>query len=366
MNILILNWRDPQNPNAGGAELLTREIAKRWVLSGHNITQFCSSFSGGKKIETIDGVKFIRRGKWWNVHIYAFFYYLFKFKNKTDLIIDEVHWLPFFSAVYAPNKTIALTCEVAKKLFFNIFPYPIAICWRVLEKFYLSIYKNTPTMVISPSTYNDLIKEGYNKKNIVTLPMGITTPRSAKVLSKEKNPTIISLGRLNIQKGTLDMIEAFRIIKSEIPSLKLWIVGSGDPQFVKKLKQKLVKNNLQSSVIFHGFVTEDKKFELLSRSHLLIVASLHEGFGLTIPEAGFVGTPAVAYKTQGIQDIIKNNENGILVDQNPSSLAKSAISLFKDKQKYSKMRNEAIKEAKQYSWDNTVKVANEFIKNYIK
>ena len=62
MNILILNWRDIKNPKGGGAEILTHEIAKRWVKKGHDITWFTAEFEGSRLEELIDGVKVIRRG----------------------------------------------------------------------------------------------------------------------------------------------------------------------------------------------------------------------------------------------------------------------------------------------------------------
>jgi hypothetical protein len=148
MTILILNWRDIKNPAGGGAEILTHELSKGWVNAGNNVLVLSSMFSGAKEHETIDGVNFVRRGRWWTVHAHAFLYYM-KNKKKFDIIIDEVHWFPFFSAIYAKKKTIALTCEVANKLFFTLFPYPVALIFRSLEKIYLFIYRKVPTMTIS-------------------------------------------------------------------------------------------------------------------------------------------------------------------------------------------------------------------------
>src|SRR3989344_9527106 len=122
MRILILNWRDIKNPAAGGAEILTHKMAKPWVAWGHAVTQFSSGFAGGKSEEKIDGVRIIRRGAWWNVQLLAAYYYITRFKNHTDIIIDEVHWYPFFAALYARKKTVLLACEVARKLFFALFP----------------------------------------------------------------------------------------------------------------------------------------------------------------------------------------------------------------------------------------------------
>ena len=52
MNILILNWRDPKHPNAGGAEIVTREHAKAWNKAGHSVTWFSSFFKDAKENES--------------------------------------------------------------------------------------------------------------------------------------------------------------------------------------------------------------------------------------------------------------------------------------------------------------------------
>lgn len=357
LHILILNWRDPRHPSGGGAELLTHEIAKRWVKSGHKVTWFCSSFKGAKTYETIDGVAFMRKGRWWNVHIIAFLYYVFSLKDKTDYIIDEVHWFPFFSAVYAPKKTTALICEVANKLFYKIFPFPIAIIWRGIEKTYLHLYKNVPAMAISPSTAKDLIKEGYNSKKVTILPMGLTIPKDLKLYPKEKRPTIISLGRLNKQKGIMDIIEACYLISKRYPECQFWLVGSGEESYISQLKRKVAEYNMESVVTFFGFVSDKKKYELLARAHMLIGASVQEGWGLTIPEAGLVKTPAVVYNTQGVQDIINNKKDGVLVKQSPKALAEGVLSIILNRDTYKRMQEEVFTKSKKYSWDDTASTA---------
>jgi glycosyltransferase involved in cell wall biosynthesis len=364
MKILILNWRDIKNPSGGGAELLTQEMAKRWVKAGHTVTQISSAFPKSKSKEVIDGVTFIRRGAWWNVQFFAMYYYLRYLQKRTDIIIDEVHWFPFFSYLYAPKKTVAFVCEVANKLFFTIFPFPIALCWRLIEKFYLKVYKKVPVMVISQSTREDLIKEGHAKGNIVVLPMGLSVPKKNHDYPKEKNPTLIYVARLNKQKGIFDTLDAFRLVKNEISKAKLWIVGSGDGDTIAHVNKQLNKLQLESSVTLFGFVSEEKKFELLSKAHLLISASVQEGWGLTIPEAGLTKTPAIVYNTQGFRDIIENKNDGILVEPNPKALAKGILKVLKDKKLYRKLQLAVVKKAKQYSWDNTSNKSLQFLNQY--
>lgn len=364
MTILILNWRDPKNPNAGGAEILTQELAKRWVKAGNTVTQISAMFPYAKPQEIIDDVRFIRRGQWWSVHFFACYYYLRYLRSTTDIIIDEVHWFPFFSFLYAPKKTVLFACEVANKLFFNLFPYPIAVGWRLFEKMYLTVYKNVPTMAISKSTYNDLQKEGHKISNMIILPMGMTKPAKIKLFPKEKEPTLIYVARLNKQKGIFDVVKAFSLIKKKIPKAKLWIVGSGSEETVREVKKMFTDLNIVSSVTVFGFVTEEEKFALLSKAHLLLSASAHEGWGLTVPEAGLTKTPSIVYNIQGFCDIIEDNKDGLLVEHTPEALCNGVVRILKDKKKYTTMQNAIYKKAKTYSWENSAHISLHFLEKY--
>jgi glycosyltransferase involved in cell wall biosynthesis len=364
MKILILNWRDPKHPNAGGAEILTQELAKRWIKSGHTVTQICSSFPNAQSKELIDGVTFIRMGRWWNVHFFAFYYYFRFLRNRTDIIIDEVHWFPFFSALYARKKTVALVCEVAGPIFYRIFPYPIALFWHFVEKNYLRLYQRVPMMVISPSTYKDVVASGHDINNLYILPMGISIPPTVQSYKKEKKPVFISVGRLNKQKGIFDLLKAFYSIKEQLPTAELWLVGSASPAILEDVKTFLYLHQLEKSVKLFGFLSEKKKFELLSRAHILLSASMQEGWGLTVPEAGFMKTPSVVYNIQGFRDIISNKKDGILVNTNPRSLAQACISLFLNKELYKKMQLAAEQKAKGYSWGRAADASLTFLKQY--
>ncbi len=360
MKILILNWRDIKNPASGGAEILTHEMAKRWAEKKHHVTHFSASYKNAKPQEIIDSVRFVRKGRWWNVHVFAFFYY-FKNRNKTDVIIDEVHWFPFFSALYARKKTVALTCEVANKLLFTLFPYPIAVIFRGIEKIYLRLYRNVPTMAISESTKNDLVNQGVMGNLITVIPMGINRI-AIKNTKKEADPTIIFVARLNKQKGIEDAIHAISRLTDKIKNIKLWVVGAGDKEYIKHLRELAETYGVSGNIIYWGYVTDAKKFELMARSQVIIVPSVQEGFGLTIPEAGSVGTPAVAYDVQGMRDIINNNINGLLIKATPDALARGIEKILTDKN-YLTLCKKALEMSKIYNWDDTAKTALDVLKN---
>ena len=95
MNILILNWRDPKHPLAGGAEISLLEHAKYWKKKGATITWFASTFPGAKKKEQFDGISIVRKGSHYTVGFWAFYFYLTKKIKGFDIVIDCFHFLPF-------------------------------------------------------------------------------------------------------------------------------------------------------------------------------------------------------------------------------------------------------------------------------
>ncbi len=71
MKILALNWQDLTNPMAGGAEVHLEELLGRIAKKGHEVTLFCSGYSGCKPEEYINGVRIIRRGNRYSFNLIA-------------------------------------------------------------------------------------------------------------------------------------------------------------------------------------------------------------------------------------------------------------------------------------------------------
>lgn len=370
MRILILNWRDIKNPGSGGAEILTHEIARRSVLLGNEVTQFSSFFSGAKRKEIIDGVTIIREGRadtrslFLSVHFKAFLFYLKK-KENYDVVIDEVHGVPFFTPFYVRKKKVVLICEVANDLWVKNFGLFFGNIGRSIEKLYLSkIYKNIPYVTISQSTKKDLISHGVDKDSISILPMGITIPKKLKKIKRENNPTFIFVGRLNPAKGIEDVLSAFQKIQKKHTKAHLWIVGRGSNSYKKYLMSFCKKLGIDQNVTFFGFVSEEEKFMLLARAHLLVHTSIREGFGLTIPEAGWVGTPVIAYNSPGLRDVVKNDKNGVLLEKNNyEKLAEKSLEIVNNLELYKKLCKGAREEARKYKWNNTVESMLNILRN---
>lgn len=344
---------------------MAHEMAKRWVKSGHQVTHFSANFPGAKKKEKIAGVTYLREGTWYNVHVKAFFKILFRKLPDFDVIIDEVHGIPFFADFYLKKTpVVAFACEVAKDVWDQMYPFPFNVIGKFFEKIYLLLYRNATFFTISQSTKKDLVENGIKKENVTVVPMGFTYTIPKKLPQKSKVPTLIFLGRLAKSKGVPNAIRAFNLFKKEFKTARMYIVGKGETVYEKHLRNLVKKLQIADSVEFCGFVSEKKKFELLAKSHFILVPSVREGWGLIVPEANIVKTPAIVYNVPGLKDVTKNGINGFVAEKNtPQSLAKLAINTYKNKKKYKKLAISSQKYAKSMSWDETAKKALNVIKN---
>jgi glycosyltransferase involved in cell wall biosynthesis len=345
MRILWLNWRDIKHPEAGGAEVLTHEVMRRLVQRGYQMTLFCPSVKGRPSREEIDGIDIIREGGKYTTYGRGRSYFK-RYRDTYDIVIDEVNPRPFLNPRVLDGKpAIVLFHQMIREEWFYEMPFPLSYFCNFYENRWLFPYRETPTLTVSQSSRNDLEQIGF--KNVKVIPMGISREPLGHVGQKERNPTVAFIGRLKRHKLPDHAIKAFLIIKKEIPSAKMWVIGDG---YMLKDLEKV--NN--KDVTFFGHVEDKVKYDLLSKAHLLLLPSIREGWGLVVIESNAMGTPVIAYNVNGLRDSVVDGTNGILVrDKTPQSLARSALNLLSDTERMGKLSLSALDYSKQFSWDKT-------------
>lgn len=374
MNILCLSWRGPKHPNAGGAEISTHEHAKGWVKAGHKVTLFTSGYKGAKALEYIDGVRVIRRGsQYLSVQIAAFKWFMLDRKEEFDIVIDEFHGIPFFTPLYVRSKKIGFIHEVTKEVWrMNSWKVPLSflpsVLGTLLEPFiFRLLYTNIQFMTVSCSTKKDLVEWGIPQNQIVVIYNGLNALKKIRPFKKEKKKTLIFLGTLSKDKGIKDAIKVFRIVdQAEEGKWQFWVVGKVDPGYLEYLKVFCQKLGIRKKVSFWGFVSEDKKFELLSKAHIAINPSIREGWGLVVIEAASVGTPTIAYNVPGLRDSIINQKTGIISSENTvAELAAGILGLMDNEKKYKLISKNAILWSKRFSWKKSIKESLGLIDNLV-
>ena len=363
MNILILNWRDCKNPKSGGAEIVTLEHAKRWVKKGNSVTWFTSKFPGSKRHELIEGVNIVRHGNFLTVYFFAPFFYLFS-KTKFDVVIDEIHGLPFFTPIYVRKPKIAFIHEVAREIWDYMFPFPINKIGKFIEPIYFKLYKNVKFWTDANSTIEDLVIYGIKRENCLAINCPINNKIIVKLPNKEKVPTFVFVSRVVQMKGIEEVIKAFFYILKDIKDANLWIIGDGDKKYVNKLKKTMVSYSIAPKVKFFGRVPNSKKLQLMRRAHILLHASVKEGWGLVVIEAASQATPSVVYDVAGLRDSVKNQKTGILLKENtPFEMAREAVKLYKNKLIYKTFQHNCLQWAKSLNWEDATRESFMLIKN---
>ncbi len=355
MRILILNWRDSKHPKSGGAEIVTLEHAKAWVKAGHRVTWFTAGFDQGKKEEIVFGVKIVRWAGSLTVHLVAPIYYLLH-RKEFDVVVDEIHGIPFFTPLYVRVPIVAFIHEVAGDIWDSMYPFPINIIGRTIELLYLRLYRNIQFWVDAQATIDDLVKHGVPKDQCAAIPCPPLSRVITKLPQKERVPTFLFVSRIVKMKGIEDVIRAFSMICNDLPTARLWVIGTGESEYIKALKHSLNPDDLRIRITFFGYVSEEKKLSLMRQSHVLLHASVKEGWGLVVLEAASQGTPAVVYNTHGLSEVVQHGKTGIVVrDNTPQSLAREAVWLYKHPKQYREYQQNGMTWVKGLRWEDVTK-----------
>jgi glycosyltransferase involved in cell wall biosynthesis len=196
--------------------------------------------------------------------------------------------------------------------------------------------------------YNGLGKRNFelneNEKNDVKEKCGF---------GKDK-PVLLFVGRIDDKRKGLDfLLNAFEIVLSKI-DVYLVIVGSGNNEPYKRFSSS---SGIGENVIFTGYVDDLTLRNFYSMCDIHVVPSRLEGFGLTILDAMAAGKPVVTTNVGAIPEIVKNGENGILVELNDINGMSNAICTFlQDKKLAENVGKRNVNYVKEkFNWEKSAK-----------
>jgi glycosyltransferase involved in cell wall biosynthesis len=142
---------------------------------------------------------------------------------------------------------------------------------------------------------------------------------------------VMGIGRLIAVKGFDVLVEAHALAVRECPELRLVLVGDGDQAVA--LRHRAVELGLAGSVLFTGPATRAEIPALLASADIVAVPSVrHRGYVDGLPnvalEAMAASRPLVASRVGGLPDLVRPDENGLLVDErDPRQLADAIMRL---------------------------------------
>lgn len=198
--------------------------------------------------------------------------------------------------------------------------------------------------VIAVSAYNKAVmieKLGISEQQCPVIPGGIDLDLfKRKPVRREKKFTILSVARLHPVKGLRFLIEALRILADQGKVFQCWIIGEGFASERKALKDQIRKNRLERFVSLLGNRRNEDLPAYYSKADVFVLPSLSEGSPTVLKEAMACGTPVIATRVNGVAEIVKNSENGFLVDsQQAGQLAEKILEVMAASGAISAMRS---------------------------
>lgn len=313
LRILLLNWQDRENPEAGGAEVHLHEIFGRLAARGHSVRAVVSGWPGAAPSATLDGIDFRRVG---NRYSYAW-----RARSAArgivhgftpDVLVEDINKVPLYSPRWAGVPVVGLVPHLFGATAYAEASIPLATAVWAAERAIPRIYRDCPFQAISESTALDLTKRGLLARDITVIPPGIDhdTYRPGAGTERAETPTLLYVGRLKRYKGLDVLFEALSRLNDRLPEARLVIAGRGSDEH--RLRKLVRRAGLSHRVRFLGYISEAEKLAWLRRAWAVVYPSPKEGWGMTNVEAAACGTPVIASDSPGLRESVAAGESGML------------------------------------------------------
>jgi glycosyltransferase involved in cell wall biosynthesis len=361
-------------PFTGGVENYVYYLSKELVKRGHQIDVLCANEPPSKKEDIIDGIKVKR--------------------------------LPYIVKIANTNLTPTLPLEIARSDFDIIhthLPTPWSSDWSMI----ISKLKNKPLVL---SYYNDVIGTGFSdyvarfynstslklllkaadkiiiiqenyrhmsphlkgfQDKIEVVPCGVDTDKFQPNNSQKGKNTLFFLSVLDEfhhYKGLNYLLEAIKMVKQQIPQVKLIVGGKGN--LISNYQKQVKSLNLENNVEFHGFIPDENLPEYYNQCNAFVlpsISSAQEGFGIVALEALACGKPVISTEIVGIADDINNNNLGAIVPPcDPDSLAEAIIKVLSgtsDSRRMERKCREVVED--NYTWLYVAKITDKIYQDVV-
>ena len=147
---------------------------------------------------------------------------------------------------------------------------------------------------------------------------------------------LLYMGVLIPAKGVADLLQSLNCLQATRTDveLKLEICGIGSEE--EKLKQYVCEHSLEKVVKFNGWVSGERKVQMLRKANLLVLPSYTEGLPIAVLEAMSYGMPIISTQVGDLAELVKDGVNGYLIQPGNIEALSKCILLMTDKQRWEK------------------------------
>ncbi len=367
MRILLVNWNDRENPQAGGAEIHLHELFGRIARWGHAVHLIASGWPGCASQTVVDGIRINRIG---GRHSFALrgrgVVRRALREGAFDVVVEDINKIPLFLPTLTHLPFVAIVPHLFGTTAFAEASAPMAAVVWAAEQPIPWVYRRAGFHAISESTRADLVRRGIPGERIVVIHPGVDAQHYAPdpATPRAPRPTFLYLGRLKRYKGVEFALRAVAAARQACADMTLDICGQGDDR--ARLERLAATLGVGGAVRFLGFVSDDEKLRLLRRAWAVVFPSPKEGWGITNVEAAACGTPALASDSPGLRESVRHGETGYLVPHGDvPALTERILALAADPRLVERLGRAARSFAEGLSWDAAARATAAHIEHII-
>jgi glycosyltransferase involved in cell wall biosynthesis len=350
LRILLVNWQDRENPQAGGAEIHLHEIFGRLAAQGHEVSLLCGGWPGCSPRVTLDGIEVVRVGTRNTFRLLARRGYRTHFAHRPfDVLVEDINKMPLHTPHWGTVPVVAVVPHLFGSTAFQELPAPVAAAVWLAERPSPWVYGRVPFEAISESTADDLVGRGIKRERIRVIYCGIDSRHyTPDATARAEAPLFAYLGRLKRYKAVDLVLRGFA--GAAIPGARLEVAGAGD--YRPALERLASLLDLGDRVTFLGRISEAEKLRLLRRAWALVFTSPKEGWGITNLEAAACGTAVIASDSPGIRESVRHGDTGFLVRHGDTgALASAMATVAADRSLVERLGAQARTFATTFTWE---------------
>jgi glycosyltransferase involved in cell wall biosynthesis len=267
---------------------------------------------------------------------------------RPDVVIDVHNGVPFFARLLAGCPVVVLVHHVHREQWSVVFGRRLArFGWWLESSVSPRLHRGCQYIAVSSVTRRELVDLGVNAGDISVVHNGSSNGDRPQV-RRDPDPSLVVLGRLVPHKRVEHAMDVIAALQWEFPGLRLRVIGEG--WWHGKLREHARAIGVDHLVSLEGYVSEQRKEELLARSWLMLAPSVKEGWGLMVIDAAAHGVPSIAYRDAGgLSESIIHGQTGLLVE-GKQDLIEATRNLLRDHETREALGQAARSVAAGYSW----------------
>ena len=343
-------------PPQEGIGYYTYNLSKKLIENGHEITVFTRG-SFKTQIENFEGINVIKAPfiRLYPFHVQIHGYFVNRLFKHMEKEFDLIHFhtplppiiktsLPVVTTIHGSMLENIKDMEIVDLKSLGIKVLTKYISYPLVSK--IIRISDVITTVSNPVCRE--LKKYYALNDAIIIENGVDEKKFIPA-DEKKGYYVLYVGRLSYGKGLFELLDAAK--KTVNSNIKFYLVGKGELE--KKLKERIIKEDLGAKVKLLGKLSHDELVEIYQNATIFLFLSYYEGFPTVVLEAMSSGLPVLVSDIEAHNNFIEDGKNGILVEKGSSDdVAKKIEILLNDVNLRTQLGNNARKSIeKKFTWD---------------